>query len=43
MGRTGYRLPDQRAAFAEQLRAALAPNDRFSEHVHVAIVIGKIR
>ena len=38
----GSRIPDasQRPAFAEQVRAALAPHDRFSEHVNVAIVIG---
>lgn len=34
--------PEQRAAFIEQVRAALAPNDRFREHVHVAGIIGKL-
>jgi SAM-dependent methyltransferase len=38
----GSRIPvaGQRADFAEQLRAALAPHDHFSEPVHVAIVMG---
>jgi SAM-dependent methyltransferase len=38
----GSHMPDasQRPVFAEQLRAALAPNDHFSEAVHVAIVVG---
>jgi len=30
----------QRSAFAEQVRAALAPHDRFCERVHVAILAG---
>lgn len=30
----------RRPVFAEQLRAALAPHDRFSERVHVAMLIG---
>lgn len=34
--------PDQRPAFAEQVRAAVGPQDRFSEPVHVAILIGRI-
>jgi hypothetical protein len=35
-------MPDasRRPVFAEQLRAALAPHDHFSEAVHVAIVVG---
>ena len=38
----GSRMPaaGQRPAFAEQVRAALAPHDRFRERVHVAMVIG---
>jgi SAM-dependent methyltransferase len=38
----GSRIPaaDQRPAFAEQVRGALAPHDHFSEHVHVAILAG---
>jgi cyclopropane fatty-acyl-phospholipid synthase-like methyltransferase len=38
----GSRMPasGQRPAFAEQVRAALAPHDRFCERVHVAMVIG---
>jgi ubiquinone/menaquinone biosynthesis C-methylase UbiE len=40
----GSRLPaaSHRAAFAEQLRAALAPHNRFSERVHVAILVGTL-
>jgi SAM-dependent methyltransferase len=34
--------PDQRAAFTEQVRAALAPHDHFTEHVHVAILAGRL-
>jgi ubiquinone/menaquinone biosynthesis C-methylase UbiE len=34
--------PDQRPAFAEQLRAAVGPHDHFSEPVHVAILTGRI-
>ena len=39
------RLPaaDQRPAFAEQVRAAIGPQDSFSEPVHVAILTGRIR
>ncbi len=33
---------DQRPAFAEQIRAAVGLQDRFSEPVHVAILIGRI-
>jgi hypothetical protein len=38
------RLPaaDQRAAFAEQIRSAVSPGDRFTEPVHVAILTGRI-
>jgi SAM-dependent methyltransferase len=38
----GSRIPaaSQRPAFAEQVRAAVAPQDRFSERVHVAILAG---
>jgi SAM-dependent methyltransferase len=38
----GSRIPaaSQRPAFAEQVRAAVAPQDRFSERVHVAILTG---
>jgi hypothetical protein len=35
--------PDQRPAFAEQIRRAVAPCEHFSEHVHVAILAGRIR
>jgi SAM-dependent methyltransferase len=34
--------PDQRPAFADQVRAAVGPRDRFSEPVHVAVLIGRI-
>jgi SAM-dependent methyltransferase len=33
--------PDQRPVFAEEIRAALAPGGRFTEHVHVAILAGR--
>jgi ubiquinone/menaquinone biosynthesis C-methylase UbiE len=38
----GSRIPaaDQRPAFAEQVRGALAPHDHFIERVHVAILAG---
>ena len=38
----GTRIPaaGQRPAFAEQLRASLAPYDHFRERVHVAILVG---
>jgi SAM-dependent methyltransferase len=42
LGVTRLPAPDQRAAFAEQVRAALAPHDHFTEHVHVAILAGKV-
>jgi SAM-dependent methyltransferase len=35
--------PDQRPAFAEQIRRAVAPHEHFREHVHVAILAGRIR
>ncbi len=34
--------PDQRPAFAEQVRTAVGPHDRFSEPVHVAVLTGRI-
>jgi SAM-dependent methyltransferase len=39
------RLPaaDQRPDFAEQVRAAVGPHQSFSEPVHVAMLIGRIR
>jgi hypothetical protein len=39
------RLPaqDQRSAFAEQIRQAVAPHEHFSEQVHVAILAGRVR
>jgi SAM-dependent methyltransferase len=38
----GSRIPaaSQRSAFAGQVRAAVAPQDRFGERVHVAILVG---
>lgn len=38
----GTRIPSagQRPAFAEHVRASLAPHDRFCERVHVAILVG---
>jgi hypothetical protein len=38
----GSRIPaaSQRLAFAEQVRAAVAPHEQFCERIHVAIVIG---
>jgi ubiquinone/menaquinone biosynthesis C-methylase UbiE len=35
--------PDQRPPFAEQIRHALHPQMRFTEHVRVAIIIGRTR
>jgi SAM-dependent methyltransferase len=35
--------PDERPGFTEQFRAALGPDERFIEHVHVAIQIGRVR
>lgn len=35
--------PDQRPAFAQQVRVALSPHDQFSEPVHVGIIIGRVR
>lgn len=37
---SGIPAADQRTAFAEQVRRALAPHDHFSERVHVAILAG---
>ena len=33
--------PDQRPAFAEQVRRALEPHARFAEHVRVAMLLGR--
>jgi SAM-dependent methyltransferase len=33
--------PDQRPAFAKQLRRAVGPHERFTEPVHVAILTGR--
>jgi trans-aconitate methyltransferase len=40
----GSRMPDanRQRGFAEQLRAAVAPQDRFCERVHVAILVGTL-
>jgi SAM-dependent methyltransferase len=35
--------PDQRPAFAEQIRSAVAPHEHFTEHVHIAVLAGRIR
>ena len=35
--------PDQRPAFAEQVRRAIAPRRQVTEHVHVAVLGGRIR
>jgi SAM-dependent methyltransferase len=35
--------PVERPAFAEQIRQAIAPRDQVTEHVHVAIVAGRVR
>jgi ubiquinone/menaquinone biosynthesis C-methylase UbiE len=43
LGAARLPAPDQRAAFVEQVRAALAPHDHFTEHVHVAILVGRVR
>jgi SAM-dependent methyltransferase len=39
------RLPasDQRPLFAEQVRRALRPDEQFTEHVHVALLLGRVR
>jgi SAM-dependent methyltransferase len=34
--------PDQRPAFAEQIRSAVAPHEHFTERVHIAILAGRI-
>jgi trans-aconitate methyltransferase len=39
---TGLPRPEQRPAFAGQLRAALGSHEHFSEPVHVAILLGTI-
>lgn len=43
LGVTRLPAPDQRSAFAEQIRRAVAPHEHFSEHVHVAILAGRVR
>ena len=43
LGVTQLPAPDQRPAFAEQIRRAVAPHEHFSEHVHVAILAGRVR
>jgi hypothetical protein len=35
--------PDQRPAFAEQVRRAVAPHERFTEHVRVRMLLGRAR
>ena len=35
--------PDQRPAFAEQIRKAVAPHEHSSEHIHVVVLAGRIR
>ncbi len=35
--------PDQRPVFAGQVRAALTPHQPFTEHIHVAILCGRLR
>jgi SAM-dependent methyltransferase len=35
--------PEERPAFAEQIRQAIAPSDHVTEHVHVAILAGRVR
>ena len=35
--------PDQRAAFAEQVRRAVAPHERFAEPVRVSMLLGRPR
>jgi hypothetical protein len=36
-------LADARPAFAEQIRRAIGPQDRFTEHVHVMMLLGRSR
>jgi SAM-dependent methyltransferase len=43
LGVTRLPVRDQRSAFAEQIRRAVAPRERFSEHVHVAMLAGRVR
>jgi SAM-dependent methyltransferase len=35
--------PADRPAFAERIRAAVAPHEPFTEHVHVALLCGRVR
>jgi ubiquinone/menaquinone biosynthesis C-methylase UbiE len=35
-------MPDERPVFAEEIRRAVAPSSHFSEHVHVAILAGRV-
>ncbi len=42
LGEARLPAPDQRGAFAEQVRAALAPYEHFTEHMHVAILAGRV-
>ena len=35
--------PDRRSAFAEQVRRAVAPHERFTEHVRVRMLLGRAR
>lgn len=35
--------PAERPAFTEQIRQAIAPHDHVTEHVHVAILAGRVR
>jgi hypothetical protein len=35
--------PDQRPAFAERVRRAVAPHERFTEHVRVRMLLGRAR
>jgi hypothetical protein len=34
--------PGQRPLFAEQVRRALPPHERFAEHVRVAMLLGRV-
>lgn len=43
LGATRLPAPDQRPAFAEQVRVTVAPHEHFSEHVHVAVLVGKVQ
>jgi SAM-dependent methyltransferase len=35
--------PGERPAFAKRIRAAVAPHEPFTEHVHVALLCGRVR